>query len=126
MLPQHIPRLLPVLSQDPKDVLPSLKFKLKSCFFGTRQVDSYSSNLDLDFKKEWKQLEIGEHDASEQATTIHCGGSVSAIDWAPTSGDLSFLAVACNSCSKGIKMDLEETISSCVQLHEFKNLENDK
>lgn len=126
VLPQHIPRLLSELSQDPKYVLPSLKFKLKSCLFGTQQVDSYSPNFESEFKNEWKQLEIGEHDITDQSTTIHCGGSVSSIDWAPMSGNLSFLAVACNSCTKGIRMDLEQTINSCVQLHEFKNLQNDK
>jgi hypothetical protein len=97
--------------------------------FGTQQVESYSPNFGIEYKKEWKQIEIGEHDVNKHdinSTTIHCGGSVAAIDWSPSNGDLNFLAVACNSCSQGIKMDLEQTIISCVQLHEFKNLKNDK
>jgi hypothetical protein len=126
VLAQLVPRLLSELTQDPKDVLPSHGFNLKSMFFGTQQIENYSPNYGNKYKKEWKQLEIGEHDTNKNSITIHCGGSVSAMDWAPSSSDLNYLAVACNSCSTGVKMDLEQTISSCVQLHEFKNLKNDK
>lgn len=126
MLSQYIPRLLSKLEQDPKVVLPSLKFNLKSLFFSTKQCDSYSSSFNDDHKQEWKQLEIGQHDVIRQSITIHCGGSVAAMDWALTSSDLNFLAVACNSCSDGVKMNLNETTSSCVQIHEFKDLNHEK
>ena len=111
---------------DAKATLSSLKYNLKSLKFGKRSVETYSSHYEIKYEKEWKQLEIGEDESDKFSSTIYCGGSVSAVDWAPVDGDLDFLAVATNSGNQGIKLNLTGTIKSCVHLYEFKNLDNEK
>lgn len=113
-------------AQDPKTTLTSIKFNLKSCKFGTKLAEKYNSTFEKRHAKGWKQLEIGDHDGERYSSTIYCGGSVSAVDWAPASGNLNFLAVACNSSNHGIKINLTESSKSCVQLYEFKQLNNEK
>lgn len=113
-------------AEDPKTTLASLKFQLKSCKFGRQSAEHYNPIFETKYSKSWKQLEIGENESDKDSSTIFCGGSVSAIDWAPTSGELNFLAVACNISKEGIKMNLTGTVKSCVQLYEFSNLTNDK
>lgn len=114
------------LSQDPKEVLSSMNFDLKSMKFGSKTVDRYNPIYDNEYKKGWKQLEIGEHDSNANANTIYCGGSVAAVDWAPVSGGLNFLVVACNNGHEGVKLNLTESSKSCLQVYEIKGLDNDK
>lgn len=125
LLQQQIPRLLSSSRKELK-MLSSLNLKFKSPLFGVQQREKYSSKVEVEFDKEWKRLEIGECDASKYSATVYCGGSVAAIDWAPSNSNQNFLAVACNVETKGIKMNLETTTRSCVQIHEIKDLENEK
>lgn len=124
--PQLVPKYNLTSALDPKQTLPLLNYNLKSLKFGIKNVDKYTSTYENPYNKEWKQLEIGESESDKQSATIYCGGSVSAIDWAPAEGNLDFLAVATNSTNKGIKMNLNESTKSCVQLYEFKGLTNEK
>lgn len=94
--------------------------------FGMNQIQEYSTTFETPYTKNWNQLEIGEEISDKDSATIYCGGSVSSIDWAPSSGNSNFLAVACNSSNEGIKLNITETCKSCVQLYEIKNLTNEK
>lgn len=113
-------------TSDPKVTLKSLNYNLKSLKFGRKTIDKPSSTYENNYTKEWKQLEIGENDSDKNSATIFCGGSVSSMDWAPVDSDLNFLAVATNSNSKGIKLNLTESSKSCVQLYQFEDLSNHK
>ena len=125
LLQQQIPLLLSSSTNELK-FLSSLNFNLKSPLFGVQQREKYCSKVEVEFDKEWKRLEIGECDGSKYSATVFCGGSVAAIDWAPSDSNRNFLAVACNVETKGIKINLETTTRSCVQIHEIKELENEK
>ena len=114
------------LFYDIKTAFPFLNLQLKSPKFAVKQITNYNKNIMEEFKDEWKQLEVGEHENESQSMTIYCGGKVSAIDWAPSRNDNQFLAVACNSGDKSIKMSLVETSRTCVQIYKFRNLRNDK
>lgn len=94
--------------------------------FGVKQVTEYLPTFETQLKKEWDQLEICDHSSDSDSTIIYCGGSISSLDWAPTCGDLNFLAVACNNNNHGITLNLTDSSKSCVQLYEFKELTNDK
>lgn len=126
MFPEIIPKYNLTLSQDAKDFLSKIRFNMKSVKFGSQLIEHYAENYESPYDKGWKQLEIGESDDNLDSSTIFCGGSVSSIDWAPASGNLNFLAVACNSTSQGININLTETAKSCVQVYEFKHLVNEK
>lgn len=125
-----LPHLLswprPLLYDDLKNTLRFLSLQLKSPKFGVEKITKYKLNIMEEFKDEWKQLEVGEHENESQSMTIYCGGEVSAIDWAPSNSDYQFLAVACNSSDKSIKMNLAKTSRTCIQIYKFGNLRNDK
>lgn len=127
---EFLPQLIPTVDLsgacDVKSTLVSLNFRPTSMKFGTQQLVAYKSEFENEFKDQWKQLEIGEDASDKDSATIYCSGSVSSIDWAPTSGDLNFLAVASNNSNQGVDLSLTQTSKSCVQLYEFKNLTNDK
>ena len=125
LLQQQIPRLLSSATKELK-LLSSLNFNFKSPLFGVQQREKYSSKVEVEFDKEWKRLELGECDATKLSATVYCGGSVAAIDWAPSNSGRNFLAVACNVEKKGIKMNLRKPIRSCIQIYEVKELENEK
>lgn len=120
-----MPKFNLTLAQDVK-ALSVLKFNKKSMKFGVKQVTEYLPTFETQFKKEWDQLEICDHSSDSDSTIIYCGGSISSLDWAPTCGDLNFLAVACNNNNHGITLNLTDSSKSCVQLYEFKELTNDK
>lgn len=103
-----------------------LKFDQFSVKFGTRHLERYALTYEHKFDNEWTRLKIGEDVSDKLSSTIYCGGTVSAIDWAPGTKDLDFLAVASNIPTQKLKLDLTETSKSCVQLYEFKNLTNEK
>lgn len=125
-----MPKLLPKynlnIKQDAKIALAMINFKQESLNFGALDLDRYNQNYEQAFRKDWKQLRIGEASSNKTSETIYCGGSVSAIDWAPGNGDLNFLAVACNNSATSFHLNLKQTSKSTVQLYEFKNLVNDK
>lgn len=93
--------------------------------FHNQTLTSYSSEYGVKYGNTWKQLQIGEDETENASSTVYCGGSVAAIDWAPMDGNLNFLAVACNNASEGIKQSITESRKSCLQVYEFKNLVND-
>lgn len=126
MFPEIIPKYNLTLTQDAKDFLSNIRFNKTSVKFGAQLIERYSEHYESPYGKAWKQLEIGESDDSNDSSTIFCGGSVSSIDWAPASGDLNFLAVACNSTSQGVNVSLTQTAKSCVQVYEFEQLVNEK
>lgn len=126
VFPEILPKFNLSLSRDPKIVLPALNFKLNSMKFGTMALTNYNPSYGSKYRNAWKQLQIGEGDNNDTSYTIFCGGSVSAVDWATVNGDLNFLAVACNSKTEGIKMNLAESSKSCLQIYEFKSLINEK
>lgn len=105
-----------------------MNFKNKSMRFLANETDSYNPQYETSFlKDDWKQIEVGSQHKSDNHTRIfYCGGSVSSIDWAPSDNGTHFMAVACNSCGTGIKINLVQTIKSCVQIYEFQSLVNDK
>jgi hypothetical protein len=106
--------------------LSSLNFNLNSAFFDVQNAEKYRLQPTVDTESDWKQLEIGENDSNYRSSTIYCGGSVSAVDWAPSNSSTNFLAVACNSKSSGFKVNIEKTETSCVQVYELANLQNEK
>lgn len=114
------------LNKSAKIALAMLNFDQFSVQFGNRLLERYALTYEHKFDKEWTRLEIGENASDKSSSTIFCGGTVSAIDWAPGTDDLDFLAVACNIPTQKLKLDLTETTKSCVQLYEFQNLTNEK
>lgn len=125
-LPQLVSKFDLSVAQDVKTALAPLKYKVKSPKFGTKLVEQYCSTFESQSAvKDWKQLEIGESFTDKDSATIFCGGSVSSLDWAP-SGNMNFLAVASNSQTQGIKMNLTESSKATVQLYEVNQLVNQK
>lgn len=94
--------------------------------FTTKSTDYYTNAYESQHNQQWNQLEICEVESDKNSATIFCGGSVAAIDWAPVSGGLNFLAVACNNVNRGIELSLDKSTKSCVQFYEFKDLKNEK
>jgi hypothetical protein len=103
-----------------------LNFSLKSSLFDVQNAEKYRLQPAIDSEDTWKQLEIGENDSNLRSSTIYCGGSVAAMDWAPLNSSSNFLAVACNRKSIGFKVNIEKTEASCVQIYEIANLQNEK
>lgn len=126
ILPEFRPKIGSNLDKNAKIALALLNYDQFSVRFGNRSLDRYALTYEHKFDKEWTRLEIGENASDKSSSTIFCGGTVSAIDWAPGTDDLDFLAVACNIPTQKLKLDLTETTKSCVQLYEFKNLTNEK
>lgn len=91
-----------------------------------KKTEKYRLDVGIDRDYDWSQLEIGENESNQESLTMYCGGSVAAVDWAPSNGSENFLAVACNSETKGVQMNLRKTSKSCVQIYEVKDLKNDK
>lgn len=113
------------LNIEPKALLPSLQFTLKSLKFDVKQAKSYVPTYEIGFTESWKQLEIGESYNNMDSATFYCGGSVASLDWAPvSSAHKNFLAVACNSKQQGINVDLTESLKSSVQVYELQHLKN--
>lgn len=125
VLPQLVSKFDLSLAQDVKTALASLKYKVKSPKFETQLVEKYCSTFESQSAKDWKQLEICESFTEKDSATIFCGGSVSSLDWAPA-GNLNFLAVASNSQTQGIKMNLTASSKASVQLYEVNQLVNQK
>lgn len=125
VFPQILPKIDSTLIEEPKALLPTLQFKLKSLKFGVKQAEDYVSTYENGFRKSWQQLDIGENYSNNDSSTIYCGGSVASLDWAPvSSGQPNFLAVACNSKVEGMRINLTESVKSCVQVYEFLHLKN--
>jgi hypothetical protein len=111
------------LSKEAKNFLPMAGFKPKSPKFGLKIIEKYIlpyGEIDV----EWKHLGLGQDFGDNQSSTIYCGGTVTSIDWAPSSGESEFLVVASNSDMQAGKMNLKNTSKSCIQVYEFKNLSN--
>ncbi|CRK94797.1 CLUMA_CG008291, isoform A [Clunio marinus] len=125
---EQLPRIIPNFdlnsSSDITSTLKSLKFKTKSLKFAFSHDETYSLTYGKEYNN-WKQLVIGEEADDNSSKTFYCGGSVTSIDWAPTNHEKNFLAVAVNNIESGIKLDLIEPLTSCVQLYEFENLRNE-
>lgn len=111
-------------SKEAATVLPMAGFKLNSMKFGFSYIDRYRTIYENPVESDWKQLEIGKDFSDKLSTTIYCGGTVSSVDWAPSTGDSDFIAVACNSDTKEGQMNIKETTKSCIQVYEIKNLTN--
>lgn len=125
-MPDFLPRIGTNLNKSAKIALALQNFDQFSVKFGRRNLERYALTYEHKFDKEWTRLEIGEDTSDKSSSTIFCGGAVSAVDWAPGTDDLDFLAVACNIPTQKLKLDLTQTTKSCVQLYEFKNLTNEK
>lgn len=126
VLPELQSRIGANLNKNAKIALALLNFDQFSVKFGSRNLERYALTYEHKFDKEWTRLGIGEDASDKTSSTIFCGGAVAAVDWAPGTDDLDFLAVACNIPTQKLKLDLTETTKSCVQLYEFKNLTNEK
>jgi hypothetical protein len=111
------------LATEAANFLPMTGFKPKSPKFGLKVIEKYNPTYGA-YNVEWKQLNLGQNFYSNESLTIYCGGTVTAIDWAPPSTESEFLAVASNSDMKEGRMNLKNTSKSCIQVYEFKNLSN--
>jgi hypothetical protein len=94
-------------------------------------TDSYAINYRKEHNStsgnEWQELQAGKHYVNKHSMTIFCGGSIAALDWAQSRKHENFLAVACNSVAMSeIKMNLEHTVNSCIQVYKMQHLVNDK
>jgi hypothetical protein len=112
------------MKKEATTLLPQIGFKQKSVQFGINSIEKYSSTYEQPLKSEWRHLDLGKNYSDKTSSTIYCGGTVSAIDWAPSTGESEFLAVACNSETKEGQMNLKQTTKSCIQIYEFKDLSN--
>lgn len=109
-------------------LIESLNYSSKSVKFHNKSIDTYSPNEKLFNVKEAHQLKATEILQEEQTTTLFCGGSVAAFDWAPVKeeSEMDFLAVACNNHndSKDLTARLEKTSKSIIQIYELRYNKN--
>ena len=113
-------------NQSAKIALALLNYNQHSLKFGSKAIGKYNPAYQVPYNGEWNQLEIGENLGDDLSETIYCGGSVSSVDWAPSSGDLNFLAVACNNEHQGVCLNRTVTSKSCIQIYEMSKLTNEK